>query len=475
MVLRALLLLLLGTATAFAQPIAAPDCTADVTVHDTLALDVVYRCRSTQALSFESTGERSTPYRRGPAASRIEPVNGLVEMRYGFDLSGFARAINSSSEGIQRGTGILAPLGAWLLEPRGYQTPPVIDIRVTTPQGMIFSSGLPRAGDAWRLAGATVRFAGYTAIGKVELHELPVPAVGSLRAGQPSGGPAKKPGVLRLAMLDGFAEAARPMIVDWVKRTAEAEANYWHGFTAEQMLVGLVPVPRAGVGFGRTQPGGGVTIMIEVGNSIDQRRLFNDWVLVHELIHSGMPFIRGRANWFMEGSATYIEPIIRARAGWKSEEEVWKEWVEHMPQGEAVFVRGLAESGGRENYWSGAIFMLLADLAIRRDSNGQKGLEDCLAGALWAGMGGADRVPIDAYAQACDAATGTRAMGALIDRHYHNAQAVDLAKLWKELGVALVGNRIALDDTAPQARWRRMIVMGSPSQPPRHVKLPWES
>jgi len=90
-------------------------------------------------------------------------------------------------------------------------------------------------------------------------------------------------------------------------------------------------------------------------------------------------------------------------------------------------------------------------------------------------MGGADRVPIDAYAQACDAATGTRAMSALIDRHYHNAQAVDLAKLWKELGVALVGNRIALDDTAPQARWRRMIVMGSPSQPPRHVKLPWES
>ena len=146
-----------------------------------------------------------------------------------------------------------------------------------------------------------------------------------------------------------------------------------------------------------------------------------------------------------------------------------------MPQGAAVFARGLAESGGRENYWGGAIFMLLADLAIRRDSNGQKGLEDCLAGALWAGMGGADRVPIDAYAQACDAATGTRAMSALIERHYHKAEAVDLAKLWKELGVALVGNRIALDDSAPQARWRKMIVMGPPSQPPRPVKLPWES
>jgi predicted metalloprotease with PDZ domain len=340
---------------------------------------------------------------------------------------------------------------------------------------MIFSSGLPRVGDAWRLANATVRFAGYTAIGKVELHELPVPAVGSLRPLPPNSGQPRKEGVLRLAMLEGFAAPTRSAIVDWVKRTVEAEANYWHGFTAEQMLVGLVPMSRNGVGFGRTQPGGGVTIMIEVGDSIDQRRLFNDWVLVHELIHSGMPFIRGRASWFMEGSATYIEPIIRARAGWKTEEEVWMEWVTQMPQGAGVFARGLAESGGRENYWGGAIFMLLADTAIRRDSNGAKGLEDCLAGALWRGMGGADRVGIDAYTQACDAATGTKAMSGLIDRHFNKAEAVDLPKLWKELGVALVGGRIVLDDSAPQAKWRKMIVMGPPGHTPRPVKLPWES
>ena len=140
-----------------------------------------------------------------------------------------------------------------------------------------------------------------------------------------------------------------------------------------------------------------------------------------------------------------------------------------------MFARGLANAGGRENYWGGAIFMLLADLAIRRDSDGAKGLEDCFAGALWQGMGGADRVTMEAYAQACDSATGTRAMSALLDRHFHNAQPVELAKLWKELGVALVGGRIVLDDSAPQARWRKMIVMGPPGRTARHVKLPWES
>src|SRR6478672_6322139 len=181
--LRTLAILLLGTVPALAQPVQVPDCTADVTVHEQLSLDIVYRCRSTQALSFEPVSDRTTQYTREAPSGRIDPANGLVEARYRFDLSGFARAVNSPSEGIQHGKGVLAPLGAWLLEPHGYQKIPTIDIRVHAPEGMVFSSGLPRVGDAWRLSGATVRFAGYTAIGKLELHELPAPAVGALREG----------------------------------------------------------------------------------------------------------------------------------------------------------------------------------------------------------------------------------------------------------------------------------------------------
>ena len=241
------------------------------------------------------------------------------------------------------------------------------------------------------------------------------------------------------------------------------------------MLVGLVPMPRNGVGYGRTQPGGGVSIMIEVGDAVDARRLFNDWVLVHELIHSGMPFIRGRGTWFMEGAATYIEPIIRARAGWKTEEEVWHEWVTQMPQGEGVFARGLSQASGRENYWGGAIFMLMADIAIRRDSNGAKGLEDCFGGALWRGLGGADRVGMDAYAQACDAATGHE-----VDEHA--ARPLFLQRPAGESRRAVEGARRRAGRrphrarrSAPQAKWRKMIVMGPPDQPPKPVKLPWQS
>ncbi|MFO1085378.1 MAG: hypothetical protein U1E21_12500 [Reyranellaceae bacterium] len=465
---RTLLAALLVSVPALAQPAAAPDCTVDVqlTGRGDLGLEVAYRCRATQPLAFEAGEARAAAY---VTDLKVEQGNGLAEARYRFNLSDFARAVDSTSLAVQRGNGVLATLGSWLLEPHGYDRPPVIDIRVTNGPGLVFTSGLPKVGDAWRLAGTTVRFAGYTALGRLTYRELAVPAPGSLRSGQPAA-----QAVLRVALLDGVAEAGRADVFDWVQRTAQAQTNYWQGFTARQALVGLVPTAgRRGIGYGRTVPGGGVTVMVELGADVDRHRLFDDWVLTHELIHTGMPFIRGRGTWFMEGAATYVEPIIRARAGWKTEEEVWREWVDNMPKGVQAFSSGMASASGRENYWGGATFMLLADLAIRRASQGAKGLEDCLGGVLWSGLDGAQRISVGDYAAACDRASGTPAMSALVDRHLNRGEPLDLAALWKELGVALIGGRIALDDSAPGAPWRRLIVPGN--RPPKPVKLPWQS
>jgi hypothetical protein len=470
MLFRTLLAALALAAPAWAQAVAVPDCTVDVTVAKDLKLDVLYRCRSTAALSFAPDDQEVAAEVSGYRFAKVEPVNGVVEARYRYDLANYARTANSTRAGIKRGEAVLAIVPAWLLEPRGFERLPVIDIRAQLPEGFSFATGLPKVGDAWRLAGTRVGFAGYSAIGRFTLEEIAVAAPGSLRPGEP-----KQDGVLRLAILDGFAKGSTPDQVDWVRRTVQAESNYWQGFTAKHMLVGLVPVARPGVGYGRTVSGGGATVMVEVGAQVDRRRLFDAWVLVHELIHTGMPYVRGRGTWLMEGAATYIEPIIRARAGWKTEEEVWKEWVDDMPQGARAFTSGLANASGRENYWAGATFMLMADIGIRRATDGAKGLEDCLAGALWNGLDAPQTVQVVDYAAACDRAVGTRTVSELVDRYYRGAQPVDLTAFWKELGVSLVGGRIVLDDSAPQARWRKMIVMGPPGRPSRAVKLPWES
>jgi hypothetical protein len=468
---------------ALAQPIIVPDCTVDVGVTAGPQLDVTYRCRSTAAITFTADDAAVTAHVRdlrdgaGHAVTAsvdgwvIQPVNGLAEARYGYDLADYARTVNSTSSAVLRGASVLSGLSGWLLQTRGLGNAPIIDIRAHTAEGLSFATGLPKVGDAWRLSSTPVGFAGYTAIGKLNLQEIVVPAPGSLRPGQP-----KKEGVLRLAILDGVSESGRADLTDWVQRTVEAESNYWQGFTTPTLLLTLVPTQsRRGVGFGRTEAAGGATVMVEVAADVDKRLLFNDWVLVHEMIHTGMPYIRGRATWFMEGAATYVEPIIRARAGWKTEEVVWKEWMDNMPMGAPIFARGLMNASGRENYWSGALFMLMADIGIRRETNGAKGLEDCLGGALWAGFGSSTNVRLPDYVAACDRATGTKVVGNLIDRYYANGAPMDLAAFWRDLGVSEVGGRIALNDSAPQAEWRKMIVMGPPGRPAKPVKLPWQS
>lgn len=466
--IAALLAATLFLAQPSAQPVAAPDCTVDGRLADSdgLKLDITYRCRATRPVSFRSVEDRASTYVRD---LKVDQRNGVAEAHYRFDLSAFAVAVDSTSVAVQRGSGVLAILGSWLLEPQGYDHAPTIDIRMTTGPGLVFAAGLPRVGDAWRLSGAPVVAAGYTALGRMAYQELTVPAPGSLRPGQ-----AKADAVLRVAILDGVGEGARADLLDWVERTAQAQSNYWQGFTARQALLGLVPVThRRGVGYGRSVPGGGVTVMVEVGTDVDRRRLFDDWVLTHELIHTGMPFIRHGGTWFMEGAATYVEPIIRARAGWKTEEEVWREWVDNMPKGVRAFSSSMANARGQENYWGGATFMLLADVGLRRATNGTRGLEDCLAGVLWSGLDGARRATIAEYAAACDRFTGTTVMSGLVERHFNNAERVDLAALWKDLGISLVAGRIAFDDGAPSATWRKLIVPGT--HPPKRVKLPWES
>jgi len=481
MLLRFLAAVLLFAALPAWAQTAAPDCTVDVGVTAGPVLDVTYRCRSTAAVTFSADDKVVASHvqdlRDGagnkPAASgdgwTVQPVNGLAEVRYRYDLAAYATEANSTSTALRRGESVVSGLSGWLLETSGLGREPVIDIRAHTAEGLAFATGMPKVGDAYRLANTSVGFAGYTAIGKISLQEIAVPAPGSLRPGEP-----KKEGVLRLAILDGVSDSGRADLADWVKRTAEAESNYWQGFTAPTLLLTLIPTAgERTVGFGRTVSGGGATVAIAVGTPVDKRRLFNEWVLVHELIHTGMPYVMGRGTWLMEGAATYVEPIIRARAGWKTEDEVWHEWVMNMPRGAAVFGEGLAS--GREPYWAGAIFMLLADVGIRRATDGAKGLEDCLGGVLWSGMDARGRLSVPDFARVCDRAVGTNVFSTLVDQHFRKQNPIDLGALWKDLGVGMVNGQITLDDSAPEAKWRKMIVMGPPGRPPRPVKLPWQS
>src|ERR1700722_18518967 len=116
------LALLLVSLPAFAQPVAAPDCTVDVAVSAGPKLDITYRCRSTKPVTFaaddatvaahvqdlhDGGGAKVTASGQG---WMIQPVNGLAEARYRYDLADYARTVNKNSSAVLRGQGALVSL-----------------------------------------------------------------------------------------------------------------------------------------------------------------------------------------------------------------------------------------------------------------------------------------------------------------------------------------------------------------------------
>lgn len=448
------------------------DCVADVRLEDrgperAPSLAVSLTCRADGTVHFVAGTAATAAHLRdardgndaaiegGDAAWSVLARGGNATLRYGFDLGAYAREVNRVTAAVERGGAAMAILSTWLLEPRlPSGAVPVIDIRVAAPSDLKAAIALPPVDGGWRLQGTTVRFAGYSVIGRFDRERMPLPAAG--------GGTA----TLDIAHLDGALAVSRPELMDWIRKIALAHVEYWQGFTTSRVLLAIVPTPgRPSVVFGRVVPGGGVSVMLQVGARATLPELWDDWILPHEFVHTGMPMITGRANWFMEGAATYVEPVIRARAGFKREAEVWREWIEQMPRGLSALRSGM--SGGSP-YWGGGLFMLLSDIEIRRATSGAKGLEHCLRGALRAGgdMSPAERWPLATFAQRCDTALGMPVMAMMLERHLGKSVEVDLPALWRDLGVRLTADGVAVDDAAPLATIRKLLVMGRAADRP---------
>src|SRR6202034_3713579 len=96
----------------------------------------------------------------------------------------------------------------------------------------------------------------------------------------------------------------------------------------------VVPVDGADeVVFGRVMSLAGASAALLVGHDTRLAQFHNDWVSVHELFHLGTPSFVGEGHWLEEGLATYYEPVLRERAGWMREAELWQHFAREMPRG----------------------------------------------------------------------------------------------------------------------------------------------
>jgi predicted metalloprotease with PDZ domain len=154
-----------------------------------------------------------------------------------------------------------------------------------------------------------------------------------------------------------------------------------------------------------------------------------------------------------------LEQVARARAGQLAAQDVWREFVEGLPQGlPAAGDRGLDNTRTRERiYWGGNLYWLLADVRIRARTDNRHSVDDAIRAILAAGGDGGANWALNQVLTAGDQATGTTVLKDLHDELGPKPGNIDLDALWKQLGVKYRNGDISFDDTAPWAKIRASI------------------
>src|SRR5271170_3193590 len=259
----------------------------------------------------------------------------------------------------------------------------------------------------------------------------------------------------------GDLSLSRTQVLDWVRRSACAVTEYYAGFPVRKVDVKITPIDEGkGVLFGRTVLVD-QTLVIRVGLSrfATESSLVDDWVMTHEMVHLALPSVPDEHHWIEEGIATYVEPIARAQIGDLPPETVWRELVDGLPKGlPASGDQGLdnTHTWGR-TYWGGAMFCLLADIEIRKQTGNAQGLRDALRAINRAGGTIEVDWPLERVIEVGDKATNGKVLVELYSQMASKPVSVDLPDLWKQLGVVRGDRGVTFDKGAALASIRASI------------------
>jgi hypothetical protein len=413
------------------------------------ALEVEVACRGFVPRGFAANAASSERY-----IHDVRTRSDRRELFYRVDLEGLARGADHFDLAQRVGNSIIATASSFLLSPSPASSEIGVSVRIETPPGVGAVSALSPRASAYALRANEIAVASYTVFGSFQhsRHDLT-----GLRGAT---------SVLEIAILDRAMTLPVIELRSWIVEAARAVAEFWSGFPVPHALVVVVPVQnRERVLFGKVLPESSPGIALVLGTRMARPALYRDWILIHELFHLGSPSFAGEGKWFDEGLATYYEPIIRARAGFYDDTQLWAEFVRDMPQGLSALTRQGLENARdyRDIYWGGALLCLQADLALRRASGGQHGLEEGLRALL---AEGGDATQVWSLAQTLstiDAASKQPLLAPLARRYRTQGAPFDLNALWTALGIKAAGTRgVTFSKDAAHVALRRALVYGGP-------------
>ncbi|ADV83045.1 hypothetical protein [Terriglobus saanensis] len=276
---------------------------------------------------------------------------------------------------------------------------------------------------------------------------------------------------LQVDFADGPLDLPRTAITERIQWAAHAVALYYGHFPVPRARILILPVANGdrvlqGTTWG-ARDGFPAFLRLRIGQSITREGLTTDWIITHELVHTALPSLPDDQHWLEEGLASYVEPIARVQAGEMSPESIWADMLRGMIHGEPEQGdRGLnnTHTWGR-TYWGGALFCLVADIEIHRQTHNRLGLQDALRAIVRSGGTIDKEWPTARVLKTGDTATGTHVLEQMYARWSSAPVPVDLPKLWRQLGVRSANGIISFDSSAPDAAIRTAITQPRTATP----------
>ncbi|GAF71163.1 unnamed protein product, partial [marine sediment metagenome] len=188
---------------------------------------------------------------------------------------------------------------------------------------------------------------------------------------------------IKLEIEDRFSKNEKDRIESWLIHSADALKLAYGQWPSDYFLVNVTvgtsessPVPWGQVNRGKYPS---VSLVVDPRSTLHDLR--EDWTIYHELSHLLIPYEGGGDLWFSEGLASYYQNILQARAGMLDERYMWQKLYNGFERGRkqsflSIFTLSRLSDQIRINhhymriYWSGALFWLEADVALRRLNKG---------------------------------------------------------------------------------------------------------
>ena len=188
----------------------------------------------------------------------------------------------------------------------------------------------------------------------------------------------------------------RDKIIEWLQNVANGLDRYIGSYPTKQTQIILIsktkykssPVPWA-----RLTRGLGYGIQFVVVPTHEIEDFYKEITAAHEFSHQLLPKVHSDDIWLSEGLATYLQYVLLAQSGDMSSKDVWSNIYKGFQRGEdgtrklnresLKQTTRLRKEKGRKGrsmrlYWSGTLYFLMADVALREKSNGKLGLNDLL-------------------------------------------------------------------------------------------------